>query len=91
MVLQLTLLGYLLVPVVEWGAWWLVLLTMAAMLTINSLEAVSRPAHTYKVPRTVQGFAVCTVLPTHSTACPLLFVTASNQPGHGLALVLSCV
>ena len=49
MVLQLTLLGYVLVPVVKWGAWWLVLLTSAAMVAVNSVEAVSRPAFTYKV------------------------------------------
>jgi ABC-type iron transport system FetAB permease component len=49
MVLQLTLLGYVLVPVVAWGTWWLVLLTSAAMVAVNSIEAVSRPAFTYKV------------------------------------------
>lgn len=48
-ILQLTVLGYLLVPVLSYGAIWLVLLFGAAMMFVSAMEAVSRPAWTYKV------------------------------------------
>ncbi|MEW5314616.1 MAG: hypothetical protein WDW38_006095 [Sanguina aurantia] len=47
-ILQLTVLGYLLVPVLSYGAIWLVLLFGAAMMFVSAMEAVSRPAWTYK-------------------------------------------
>eukprot|EP00798_Chlamydomonas_sp_ICE-L_P013720 gene13720-19616_t len=43
-----TVLGFILVPVIEYGHWWIVLLVSATMLTISGIEAVSRPSFTYK-------------------------------------------
>ncbi len=48
-ILQLTVLGYLLMPVFSYNAWWLVLLYAAGMLAVAAAETVSRPAASYKV------------------------------------------
>ncbi|EIE21804.1 putative membrane protein [Coccomyxa subellipsoidea C-169] len=47
-VVQLTVLGYILVPIFTYNLWWLVLLYAFFMLFVGSLEAVQRPAYTYK-------------------------------------------
>lgn len=49
MVLQLLALGYLLVPIFRTSHCWLVLLFMAFMLGVATLEAVQRPASSYPV------------------------------------------
>ncbi len=47
--MQLTVLGYILVPIFTYDMWWLVLLYAFFMLTVGCLEAISRPAYTYRV------------------------------------------
>lgn len=47
---QLTVLGYILVPIFTYNLWWLVVLYAFFMLFVGCLEAVQRPAYTYKVP-----------------------------------------
>lgn len=49
-VVQLSLLGYILVPIFRYRVWWLVLLYATFMLIMGTLEAVQSPAYTYKVP-----------------------------------------
>ncbi|GIL79762.1 hypothetical protein Vretifemale_9065, partial [Volvox reticuliferus] len=48
MVVQLSLLGYILVPIFTYDKWWLVLLYAVFMLLIASLEAVQRPSYTFQ-------------------------------------------
>lgn len=48
-VLQLTVLGYVLVPIFTYKLWWLVLLYACFMLLMGSWEASSRPSQTYTV------------------------------------------
>ena len=48
-ILQLSVLGYLLSPILDDHSWWLALLLSAAMTGLAAMEVVSRPAHTYKV------------------------------------------
>lgn len=47
--MQLTVLGYILVPIFTYNMWWLVLLYSFFMLYVGCLEAVQRPAYTYQV------------------------------------------
>lgn len=47
---QLSLLGYILVPIFRYRLWWLVLLYACFMLIMGTLEAVQSPTYTYKVP-----------------------------------------
>lgn len=49
MVVQLSLLGYILVPIFTYDKWWLVLMYSMFMLLIASFEAVQRPSYTFKV------------------------------------------
>ncbi|KAL3137213.1 hypothetical protein ABBQ32_006765 [Trebouxia sp. C0010 RCD-2024] len=46
--LQLTVLGYILVPIFSYDRWWLVLLYAGFMITIAGAEAVSRPSAVYR-------------------------------------------
>lgn len=46
---QLTILGYVLVPIFSYDRWWLVLIYAGFMITIAAAEAVSRPLGSYKV------------------------------------------
>ncbi len=48
-VVQLTIIGYILAAVFSLNTWWLVILYTAVMVLVASLEAVSRPAASYKV------------------------------------------
>ena len=48
-VVQLTIIGYILAAVFSLNTWWLVMLYTAVMVLVASLEAVSRPAASYKV------------------------------------------
>ena len=48
--IQLTILGYILVPIFSYDKWWLVLLYASFMITIAGAEAVSRPSAVYQVP-----------------------------------------
>ena len=48
-IVQLTVLGYILVPIFTYNMWWLVLLYSLFMLYVGCLEAVQRPAYTYQV------------------------------------------
>ena len=48
-VVQLTIIGYILAAVFSVNTWWLVVLYTAVMVLVASLEAVSRPAASYKV------------------------------------------
>ncbi|MEW5297273.1 MAG: hypothetical protein WDW36_000493 [Sanguina aurantia] len=68
-VLQLTVLGYLLVPVLSYGAIWLVLLFGGAMMCVSAMEAVSRPAWTYK------GMLRDTAASVASGATPMIALT----------------
>lgn len=43
-IVQLTALGYILVPIFEYNQWWLVLLYALFMLAVAAAEAISRPA-----------------------------------------------
>ena len=47
--LQLTVLGYVLVPIFTYKLWWLVLGYAGFMLFIGSWEAAGRPSQSYKV------------------------------------------
>ena len=47
--MQLTVLGYILVPIFTYNMWWLVLLYSFFMLYVGCLEAVQRPAYTFQV------------------------------------------
>ncbi len=44
---QLSVLGYILVPIFEINHWWLTLLYTLFMLAVAAVEAVSRPTQTY--------------------------------------------
>ncbi|GLC47854.1 hypothetical protein PLESTB_000032700 [Pleodorina starrii] len=66
MVVQLSLLGYVLVPIFTYDKWWLVLLYGMFMLMIASLEAVQRPSHTF------QGVLANTVLAMAASSALLL-------------------
>ncbi|GAB4820660.1 hypothetical protein N2152v2_007706 [Parachlorella kessleri] len=46
-ILQLSLLGYILVPIFVTNKWWLTLLYTLFMLAVAAIEAVSRPTQTY--------------------------------------------
>lgn len=48
-IVQLTLLGYILVPIFTYNQWWLVLLYASFMLYVGCLEASQRPAYSYTV------------------------------------------
>jgi ABC-type iron transport system FetAB permease component len=48
-IVQLTVLGYILVPIFTYNMWWLVLLYAFFMLFIGCLEAVQRPQYSYHV------------------------------------------
>ena len=48
-VVQLTIIGYILAAVFSLNTWWLVTLYTVVMVIVASLEAVSRPAASYKV------------------------------------------
>ena len=48
-VVQLTIIGYILAAIFSLNTWWLVILYTAVMVLVASLEAVSRPAASYKV------------------------------------------
>lgn len=45
--MQLSLLGYILVPIFVANRWWLTLLYTLFMLGVAAIEAVSRPAQNY--------------------------------------------
>ena len=45
---QLSILGYILVPIFTYNMWPLVLAYASAMAFIGAYEAVSRPAYTFK-------------------------------------------
>ena len=47
--MQLTILGYILVPIFDLNAWWLTLLYMLFMLGVAAAEAISRPPAAYNV------------------------------------------
>ena len=47
--IQLTILGYVLVPIFAYDRWWLVLIYAGFMITIAAAEAVSRPLGSYQV------------------------------------------
>ena len=49
--MQLTVLGYILVPIFTYELWYLVVAYAFFMLLIGSWEASSRPAYTYTVSR----------------------------------------
>ncbi|KXZ55582.1 hypothetical protein GPECTOR_2g1131 [Gonium pectorale] len=66
MVVQLSILGYVLVPIFSYDRWWLVLLYALFMLMIASLEAVQRPGHTF------QGMLANTALAMASSSGLLL-------------------
>ena len=53
-ILQLSILGYILVPIFTYNYWWLVLLYALFMIFIGALEAVGRPTTTYKVQNSVK-------------------------------------
>lgn len=59
---QLSVLGYILVPIIRYNLMWLVLLYAGFMLIMGSLEAAQSPTHTYKVPS-------CCCWKPSSTAC----------------------
>jgi putative ABC transport system permease protein len=44
---QLSVLGYVLVPIFTFDAWWLTAIYTAFMLAVAAVEAVSRPSHIY--------------------------------------------
>ncbi|KAK9840558.1 hypothetical protein WJX81_000987 [Elliptochloris bilobata] len=46
-IVQLSVLGYILVPIFRYNYWWLVLLYGCFMLLVGAYEAVSRPAYSY--------------------------------------------
>ena len=61
-IIQLTLLGYILVPIFTYNKWWLVLLYACFMLYVGCLEASQRPAYSYAVSPLPTGFAAGTMV-----------------------------
>lgn len=49
MVVQLSILGYVLVPIFQLNRWWLVALYAGFMLMVASVEAVQRPSYSFAV------------------------------------------
>jgi ABC-type iron transport system FetAB permease component len=47
-VVQLTILGYILVPIFTYDLWWLVIGYSLVMAFVGAYEAVSRPAYSFK-------------------------------------------
>ena len=47
--IQLTILGYILVPIFSYDRWWLVIIYASFMITVAAAEAVSRPHGAYQV------------------------------------------
>ena len=45
--IQLSLLGYILVPIFSRNAWWLTCMWLTLMVTASGMEAAGRPAYTY--------------------------------------------
>ena len=68
--MQLTLLGYILVPIFTYNQWWLVLLYACFMLYVGCLEASQRPAYSYTVSTSSSHF------PSHE---PVLLYTAEKN------------
>ena len=60
-IIQLTLLGYILVPIFTYNQWWLVLLYACFMLYVGCLEASQRPAYSYAVSALPASFADVTL------------------------------
>ena len=50
--MQLTILGYILVPIFTYDLWWLVIGYSLVMTFVGGYEAVSRPAYTFKASLT---------------------------------------
>lgn len=48
-ILQLSALGYILVPIFKYGMWWSVCAYALFMMIVSAFEAVGRPQYTYKV------------------------------------------
>ncbi len=53
--MQLSILGYVLVPIFQYNHWWLVALYGGFMLMVASMEAVQRPSYSFAVGPTVGG------------------------------------
>ena len=47
--MQLTVLGYILVPIFEYNRWWLVITYALFMLAVAAAEAISRPRVAFNV------------------------------------------
>ena len=47
--MQLTILGYILVPIFTYNLWWLVIGYSLVMSLVGAYESVSRPSYTFKV------------------------------------------
>ena len=60
-VVQLTVLGYVLVPIFTYELWYLVVAYAFFMLLIGSWEASSRPAYTYTVSRFLNHICIVTL------------------------------
>ena len=58
--MQLSILGYILVPIFTYNMWELVLAYSCAMALIGAYEAVSRPAYSFKVAPTLAHASLCT-------------------------------
>ena len=81
--MQLTLLGYILVPIFTYNQWWLVLVYACFMLYVGCLEASQRPAYSYTVSTPI------THTPLHRCQTHICHRTEqfSCQPG---AYIQSC-
>jgi ABC-type iron transport system FetAB permease component len=72
---QLSILGYILVPIFSYGQWWLVLGYALFMIWVSAWEAISRPQQTYRGVffNTLGTVASCSAL---VMACAALLTSA---------------
>ena len=72
-VVQLTVLGYVLVPVFQHNTWYVVLAYSCLMLLVAAAEAAGRPSYSCKVCACLYHFVhVCTTCLFQTRACSLL-------------------
>ena len=63
-VVQLTILGFILVPIFTYNLWWLVIGYSLVMALVGAYESVSRPSYTFKASTQTAGVA-----PSGVTGC----------------------
>ena len=57
--MQLTILGYILVPIFTYNLWWLVIGYSLIMALVGAYESISRPAYTFKASLLQNQWRLC--------------------------------